>query len=202
MKLRLGSINAADLSTETALLKALLGLLPASERTNDILSIISDAASRKNGCETLLALGAVAALKNIGTKLSASILQKLHDSKSYTFKKTTCPQVTYKPAVSEISYCSKSRSVAIDLEAYVSVPSYLKIFEPIYFSSIDEELIEAFYLQISGPILTSLEDKLFDIICVDVGSQVFLQNGRLFKVISFVKPATFIWSLQQQHRPI
>lgn len=64
-----------------------------------------------------------------------------------------------------------------------STPQFPTFFERIHLSQIDGEIIESFYQLCSEHQPDNwIEEKLFDILCLDFGAQAFLQYAKIFKV--------------------
>ncbi len=81
-------------------------------------------------------------------------------------------------------YCFKF--VATDYQGPPYIPNSFTMFEHVYLSPIDEEIVSHFCSIVNSPTVdVNEEGRLFDILSIDVGSHIFLQRSQLFRVISF-----------------
>ncbi|KAJ3294090.1 hypothetical protein HK104_003942, partial [Borealophlyctis nickersoniae] len=65
------------------------------------------------------------------------------------------------------------------------LPSAIQTYDYLSLNPVDEDMINEFCAIMSAPIEESeREEKLFDILCVDVGAQVFLQRSQLFRAVT------------------
>ena len=66
------------------------------------------------------------------------------------------------------------------------LPNAIKCCDPLYLSPVDQEIVEDFanLIKNTSEFNPVAEKRLFDIICIDFGSQIFLQRSSLFRVSS------------------
>ena len=63
------------------------------------------------------------------------------------------------------------------------IPNSFITFEHVYLSPIDEEIVSHFCSIVNSPTVdVNEEGRLFDILSVDVGANIFLQRSQLFRV--------------------
>ncbi|KAI8917355.1 hypothetical protein BC831DRAFT_554181 [Entophlyctis helioformis] len=83
---------------------------------------------------------------------------------------------------------SRHHARETDSALYLRPPPYLpnaiRTYEMVHLSLIDHETLDGFASLLPGPVVdAALEEKLFDIICNDFGSQTFLQQPHLLKLL-------------------
>lgn len=79
-----------------------------------------------------------------------------------------------------------SLNLATDYQGPPYIPNSFIMFDHVYLSPIDEEIVSHFCSIVNSPTVdVNEEGRLFDILSIDVGSHIFLQRSQLFRVIYF-----------------
>ncbi|KAJ3327409.1 hypothetical protein HDU76_011848, partial [Blyttiomyces sp. JEL0837] len=79
---------------------------------------------------------------------------------------------------------SQGDSYTPDFSRFPLVPNAIPTYEYIHLSPVDEEVISDFCLLAQNPVVEdTAERRLFDILSLDFGSQIFLQRPQLFRTV-------------------
>ena len=193
-------MTAGEISRERVLVKQLIHLLELEEHLSHrdaILKLLLEVAERQSGNEKLVQFGAIQTSKRLvnsenaeTSSIAKRLLQMLRDGARGRQTPTVAGSIHQTVSVATTS----PNRAALPARLYEEpqhrgwrappyLPDAVATFESVHLSLLDKETLNSFASLVSGVNIDPSEEKLFDIICLDFGAQVFLQRSQLFKIL-------------------
>jgi hypothetical protein len=141
------------------------------------------------GKDLLISLNASETLSKLNHPLASQIIESIQQHMNQSTprlkyrKKEEADTNIKKQAINNIMETTESEDYYHT--PLPTMPIEFAIFDKIHLNSTDNNMINCFYESISNESLSddSNEGKLFHIICMDFGAEIFIQHSNIFKVI-------------------